>query len=150
MRWNHTPSLQLRSEPGWLILPRIHLVTFGNKEQPLIAMSYYAVHPVTFFGEGIVSTDFVGLARDVMEKRHQIPQIYFTGAAGNIGVGKYNDGSIAIRQILASRIARATEEALNRTVRSPVEMQNTKWKYTDTYLPLASFLKKDRDRKSTR
>jgi len=143
MRWNHTPSLQLRSEPEGVIDSRLNMVTFWNKEQPLIAMSYYAVHPVTFFGEGIVSTDFVGLARDVMGKRHQIPQIYFTGAAGNIGVGKYNDGSIAIRQILASRMARAMEEALNRTVRFPVEKKNFKWKYTDTYLPLASFLKKD-------
>lgn len=143
MRWNHTPSLQLRSEPEGVIDPMLKMITFWNKNQPLIAMSYYAVHPVTFFGEGIVSTDFIGLAREVIEKRYRIPHIYFTGAAGNIGVGKYNDGSIAIRQILASRMVRAMEQALKGTVRFPVEKKDFIWKYTNTYLPLASFMVKD-------
>jgi len=143
MRWNNTSNWEIRNEPEGLIDPMLKMVTFWNGEDPVVSMSYYAVHPVTYFGEGIVSADFVGIARKNQENRQEIPQIYFTGAAGNIGTGKYNDGSVRIRQVLAARLSQAMEEAFAQTIRFSLEKKDVKWKSAEVYLPLASFMIKD-------
>src|SRR5699024_2696121 len=143
MRWNNTSNWEIRNEPEGLIDPMLKMVTFWNGEDPVVSMSYYAVHPVTYFGEGIVSADFVGIARKNQENRQEIPQIYFTGAAGNIGIGKYNDGSVRIRQVLAARLSQAMEEAFAQMIRFSLEKKDVKWKSTEVYLPLASFMIKD-------
>lgn len=143
MRWNSTSDLRLRGEPEGVVDPLLRMVTFWKEENPLIALSYYAVHPVTFFGEGVVSADFVGFARENEEIRKGIPQIYFTGAAGNIGVGKYNNGSVQIRQVLAARLGMAMDQAYAQTIRRPVGKSDFLWKTVEVYLPLASFMNRD-------
>jgi hypothetical protein len=60
---------------------------------------------MSFYRDGRVTSDFCGLAR----KRRQVEEpecthIYFTGCAGNISAGKYNDGSPASRVALTDRI----------------------------------------------
>ena len=69
---------------------------FWNGDTPLCALSAYATHPMSFYGKGGVSADFVGMAR----KRRQadtpkVFQMYASGCSGNVTAGKYNDGDPA-------------------------------------------------------
>jgi len=59
-----------------------------------------------------------------------------TGAGGNIGAGKWNDGSPPYRQILADRLAAGLEKAWDSTVRSPVDADDLGWGVEPTALPL--------------
>ena len=91
--------------PEGLIDPWLKTVGFYNGDQPLAKCHYYATHPQSFYGEGRVSSDFVGLAR----KRRQQEEpgchhIYFTGCAGNVSAGKYNDGTPRARQEMIDRL----------------------------------------------
>jgi len=47
---------------------------------------------MSHYGAGHVSSDFVGLARKQRQREEPAcTHIYFTGCAGNIAAGKYND-----------------------------------------------------------
>ena len=48
----------------------------------MATLSYYATHPMSHYGKGAISSDFVGMARDSQTDTFQV---HFTGAAGNIG-----------------------------------------------------------------
>ena len=87
----------------------------------MLALSCYATHPMSHYGKGGVSADFVGLARQ--RRQDELPgvfQVYATGCSGNVTAGKYNDGSPANRAVLADRIHRAMAEAWAATERSPI------------------------------
>jgi hypothetical protein len=104
-RTSATKDPLARAEPEGLTDPLLKTLSFWNGDQPLAALHYYATHPMSYYGDGRVSSDFCGLAR---EKRRQddasILHVYFTGCAGNITAGKYNDGSKEYRPILRDRI----------------------------------------------
>jgi hypothetical protein len=51
------------------------------------------------------------MARQQFENESGVPQIYFTGCGGNITVGKYNDGTRAARDRLASRLHAAMDRS---------------------------------------
>ena len=96
---------ELRALPDGLIDPFLKSIAFYAGERKLAACHYYACHPMSYYGDGRASSDYCGLAR----KRRQgeeagCTHIYFNGCGGNIGAGKYNDGSPKMRPILASRI----------------------------------------------
>lgn len=82
----------------------VKTVTLAQGEKPLVRLHYYATHPQTWCCDGRVSADIVGTARERLEKAEGVFQVYFTGAAGNVTVGKYNDGSEARRAELAERL----------------------------------------------
>ena len=95
----------LRALPEGLIDPWLKTVAFYDREDKIAACHYYATHPMSYYGDGRVSSDFVGLAR----KRRQNDEstcthISFNGCAGNVTAGKYNDGSKAQRPVLAGRV----------------------------------------------
>ena len=95
----------LRALPEGVIDPYLKTVAFYAGDRKLAACHYYACHPMSYYGDGRASSDFCGLAR----KRRQgdepgCTHIYFNGCGGNIGAGKYNDGTRAMRPILAKRI----------------------------------------------
>jgi hypothetical protein len=66
-----------------------------------------------------VTSDFAGLARKALQAREpECAHIYFTGCAGNIAAGKYNDGSKASRADLTQRLLEgiiASETIMERT-----------------------------------
>lgn len=104
-----------------LIDPYLKSLSFWNEETPLAAVSFYAVHPMSYYGQGEVSADFPGLAR----RRRQldvprVKQIYASGCSGNVVAGKYNDGAREQRTVLAGRLHAAMEGAWASTVRHPV------------------------------
>ncbi len=56
--------------------------------------------PQSYYAEGGVSCDFVGLARNEREKALPgVAVVHFNGASGNVAAGKYNDGSHENRPI---------------------------------------------------
>ena len=73
---------------------------------------------MSYYGDGRVSSDFAGLARKRRQKDEpNCTHIYFTGCAGNIAAGKYNDGSKKVRPVLTRRVYDgivASEENLER------------------------------------
>ncbi|MEZ6129824.1 MAG: hypothetical protein R3C59_14165 [Planctomycetaceae bacterium] len=91
--------------PEGLIDPILKTVAFYHNDRKVVASHYYACHPMSYYGDGRVSADFCGLARK--QRQQQEPDcvhLYFNGCGGNIGAGKYNDGSKEMRPVLAQRI----------------------------------------------
>ncbi len=95
--------------PVGLIDPLLKTFSFYNGTQRIASLHYYAVHPMSYYGKGVVNSDFVGIARASLPGFH----VYFTGAAGNIGAGKYNDGAPANREALAARLAAAMRASID-------------------------------------
>lgn len=96
--------------PEGSIDPMIKTIAFASAGRTLVRLYYYATHPQTSYGDGRVSSDIVGDARDAMEKSEGVPQIYFTGCAGDVTVGKYNTGP-ASRSELAQRLEQGMRAA---------------------------------------
>lgn len=100
--------------PEGSIDPMIKTIAFASAGKTLVRLYYYATHPQTSYGDGRVSSDFVGDARDAMEKSEGVPQIYFTGCAGDVTVGKYNT-ELASRSELAQRLEQGMRAASTAT-----------------------------------
>jgi hypothetical protein len=105
MRGSSCTDPKLRDMPEGLIDPFLKTVTFYNGDTKIVSCHYYATHPMSYYGDGRVTSDFTGLARKQRQQEEpETTHIYFTGCAGNISAGKYNDGSKAMRPILTKRI----------------------------------------------
>lgn len=121
-RTSATRDPKIRAEPEGLIDPWLKTVSFWNGTTPLVAMSYYATHPMSYYGDGRVSSDFCGLARQKRQDENpSVFQMYFTGCSGNITAGKYNDGNPRNRPILRDKIHDAMVAAWRVTTRVPVK-----------------------------
>lgn len=108
VRLTATRDPEVRAEPVGLIDPILRTVSFWHDQRELAALHYYAVHPSSHDRDQAVTPDFAGLARERFQAEHpDTHQIYFTGCAGNITAGKYNDGSVENRPVLTDRIYRA-------------------------------------------
>ena len=71
----------------------LRTLSFWDGDTPLAALHYYATHPMSYYGDGRVSADFCGLARQKLQDEDpNVFQVYFNGCAGNVTAGKYNDG----------------------------------------------------------
>jgi len=104
VRYSSTKDASLRAEPEGLIDPMLRTVTFFEGEEPIVRLHYYASHPQSYYGDGKATPDTVGLAREYLEREEGVRQIYFTGCAGNVTAGKYNDGSHEARGRLSKEI----------------------------------------------
>jgi hypothetical protein len=105
MRGSACRDAELIALPEGLIDPSLKTVAFYDGAEKIVACHYYASHPMSYYGGGHVSSDFVGLARKQRQKEEPgCTHIYFTGCAGNIAAGKYNDGTPAARVELTQRI----------------------------------------------
>jgi hypothetical protein len=101
--------------PEGAIDPRVRTVTFAARGRPLARLHFYATHPQTWCCDGRVSADFAGVAREDVERREKIFQVYFTGCAGDVTVGKYNDASPEARERLRERLRSGMEAAIAAT-----------------------------------
>lgn len=105
MRGSASKDEKLRSLPDGLIDPFVKTIAFFDNDKKVAALHYYAVHPMSYYGDGRATSDFAGLAR----KQRQADEpdclhVYFTGCSGNVAAGKYNDGSKEMRPILTKRV----------------------------------------------
>jgi len=66
--------------------------------------------------------------------------IHFNGAGGNIGAGKYNDGSPENRLVLAERLADGMRRAWESTKRQPISASEVTWAIEPVALPPAKHL----------
>ncbi len=133
-RGSSTKDRTARDEPEGLIDPWLKTLSFWEGNRPVAALSYYATHPMSYYGQGHVSSDFCGLARQKrQEENPNIFQIYFTGCAGNIAAGKYNDGARDNRPVLRDRIYQAMTAAWQATARHAIS--GWEWRALPIQLP---------------
>ncbi len=138
VRYSKSTKPEAIAAPEGVIDPHLRTISFFQGEQPLVALSYYACHPQSYYGKGDVTAEFVGLARAQRQKELPgVPQVYFNGAAGNVAAGKYNDGSPEMRVTLTQRVAAAMRQAWENTVRTPIAASDVQWRVCPVRLPLA-------------
>lgn len=141
VRYTACRDAALRAEPEGTIDPIVSLVSFWNSNQPVAVLSYYATHPQSYYRTGIPNPDFPGVAR--FTRQLAVPSalhIHFTGAGGNIGAGKYNDGSPENRRILAERLAAGMRQAWESTKREPLTPEMVGWAVEAVSVPIAKDL----------
>ncbi|QDU63580.1 hypothetical protein Pan216_44610 [Planctomycetes bacterium Pan216] len=136
VRWSASKSPAAQSAPEGLIDPYVHLISFWNDEEPLAVLTYYATHPQSYYGQGNVNWDFVGIAREQREEAlGGLPHLHFDGAGGNVTAGKYNDGSPERRPILADRLAKGMKAAWDSQKKQPLKASEVGWKVEPVRLP---------------
>lgn len=129
-------SDDIRDLPAGVIDPWLKTVAFYDGKEKVAACYYYAVHPISYCcTEGHVNSEFVGQARK-LKAEHDAPdclQVYFTGCAGNINAGKYNNSDHhENRPVLAQRIFAAMERASEQLRPEPIK--RLQWTTAD-FLP---------------
>ena len=103
-----------------LIDPWLKTLSFWEDDTPLVAVSFYAVHPMSYYGAGEVSADFPGIARRKRQaETPRVKQIYCSGCSGNVTAGKYNNGARENRAVLAESLRAAMAAAWNDTKKHP-------------------------------
>lgn len=111
----------MAAAPDGLIDPWLRTVSFWNGDRPLVALHSYATHPMSYYGRGGVTYDFVGMARERRRRDDQkVQQIYLSGCSGDVTAGRYNDGSQASRELLAHRIYEGMTAAWKATEKTPI------------------------------
>jgi hypothetical protein len=120
-RWSSCRDPELIALPEGLVDSQLKTVAFYDGAEKIVACHYYATHPMSYYGSGHVSSDFVGLARKQHQKEEPgCAHIYFTGCAGNITAGKYNDGTPAARVQLTQRMYEGAGLAAQALKRVPI------------------------------
>lgn len=113
------------------------------KKKPITALTFYTTHPQSYYGDGDVTCEFVGIARNDAEKKLGLPLIHFNGASGNIAAGKYNDGSVKRRVVLANRVEAGIINAWKNTTLIKIKAGDISWKRIGVRLPLNSNIQED-------
>lgn len=145
VRWTATVDPAVRAEPEGIVDPFVHLVSFWNGDAPIVTMSYYATHPQSHYGKGGVSCDFPGLARQIRDRdESKVAHIHFNGAGGNVTAGKYNDGAVENRQLLAARLAAGMKAARDNTTKGALHSGKVVWKIQPVALPPSRTLERDK------
>lgn len=133
MRWSACDDPALRALPVGTIDPDLQTVAFFDGSEKIVSCHYYATHPMSYYRDGRVTSDFCGLARKRRQQEEpHCTHLYFTGCSGNITAGKYNDGSPAARVALTDRMYAgivASEAHL-----APVPLAAAEWR-TQEVLP---------------
>jgi hypothetical protein len=121
-RMSAARDVDIRAAEVGTIDPKLKSLTFWNGDTPLVTVHAYATHPMSYYGRGGVSTDFVGLARrKIASKVADRLHFYVSGCSGNVTAGKYNDGAEANRESLAERLFTAMQAALKAEKKTAVE-----------------------------
>jgi len=143
IRWTATRSPKIRAFPAGTIDPELKMLTFWNGDECLAAISWYATHPQSYYRTGMPTPDFPGLARNARQAATGAPHIHFNGAGGNIGAGKWNDGSKKNRKILADRVADGMSKAWKSTKKHPLTVDEVAWSVVPVVLPHSEHLDAD-------
>jgi hypothetical protein len=120
VRWSASKDPFLRAAPEGYFDPMLKTVTFARGDRPVVRLHYYATHPQTGRGDGWVGMDCVGYAREKLENKENVVQIYFTGCSGDVTMGKYNDGSLEARAEMTTRLLAGMEASLAATRFEPL------------------------------
>lgn len=132
---------ELRAEPAGTIDPQLRSISFWKGDQAVAVMTYYATHPQSYYRTGKANPDFPGYARNSRQQETGVPHIHLNGAGGNIGAGKWNDGSPENRPVLAGRVAGAMRRAFEATERTPIDSSDVAWETVAAQLPLGKHIR---------
>ncbi len=106
--------------PEGEIDPCLRTISFWNDDRCLLELHAYATHPMSYYGKGEVSSDFVGLARHWRQRElPNVKQMYASGCSGDVTAGKYNDGSVDARMGLAQKLQAAMKRSHDATEKWP-------------------------------
>lgn len=133
VRWSATKDAAVRDAPEGLIDPWLKTISLCDGDKPMVQLHYYATHPQSYYGEGRATWDVPGIARERLERETGVFQVYFTGCAGNVTMGKYNDGAHERRQELAGRMYDAMKKSASEMKLQPAEP--VRWKTLDVRFP---------------
>jgi hypothetical protein len=144
MRFTACKDPAIRAEPVGTVDPELKMISFWAGEKPIAALTYFATHPQSYYRTGGANPDFPGIARNLRQEETGVMHIHFNGAGGNVGAGKWNDGSPENRKILADRVAAAMENAWKSTRKSPLDARDVGWESMPVRLPAAGHLDEGR------
>jgi hypothetical protein len=134
VRFTRTRDESIRAAPEGIIDPMLKSIGFWNCDTKLAVLHYYTVHPTSYDGTGVVTPEFVGLARNRrIAEDGNVPHIYFTGCAGDITAGKYNDGVADNRELFTQKIHTAMRESESASERR--ELMSLNWVTDNIHLP---------------
>lgn len=123
-----------RETDAGLIDPMLRTISFWSHDQCVVEYHAYATHPMSYYGRGEVTSDFVGLARKRLARLDRsIHPIYASGCSGDVTAGKYNDGSQQAREELTTKIFDAM--LTNRNATKKIEVTNG-WRFRSIELEL--------------
>jgi len=125
-RWSACRDPELRAMPEGPIDPFLKTITLARGDKPIVRLHYYTTHPQTFYRDGRASYDFPGMARERLQKEEGVFQIYFTGCAGDVTAGKYNEGTPECRAALAERLYAGMKASIAAT--RPARMDRLQWR----------------------
>ena len=140
VRYTATRDPKIRAMPVGTIDPMLKLISFYDGDRPLAVLTYYATHPQSYYRTGLANPDFPGIARNARQNQTGVLHVHFNGAGGNIGAGKWNDGSHENRQILADRVAAGMAAAWSDVRRVPISATDVGWDVESVQLPAAEHL----------
>lgn len=134
-----------REAPEGAIDPLVRLIAFWNDDKPVAALTYYATHPQSYYGQGSVNWDFVGMAREMRAQAMPgVAHIHFDGAGGNVAAGKYNDGSKDNRPVLAQRLADGMKLAWDTQQKQSIDATDIGWQVQPVAMPVRETLVEER------
>ncbi len=138
-RYTATKDPAIRALPVGTIDPELSSLSFWNESKPVAVLTYYACHPQSYYRTGVPSPDFPGIARFIRgQAMPETLHVHFNGAGGNVGAGKYNDGSPANRMVLAGRVADGMRQALENTEKFAISTDDIRWTTAPVHLPVAT------------
>jgi hypothetical protein len=112
-RWDDAPEGEID--------PFLKTISLWDGEHAVLAWSCFAIHPMSKYGLGLVSSDFVGAARARRQADDpSVLQLYFTGCGGDTTAGKYNDGKPEQREELTKKVYDGMRRAWDDTKKSPI------------------------------
>lgn len=127
---------KIRALPAGTIDPMLKLISFRSNDDVVATLTFYATHPQSYYRTGQANPDFPGMARNALQKKIGSPVIHFNGAGGNIGAGKWNDGSHENRQVLADKVLAGMETAADNTKYHDVSEATASWNSVGVSLPI--------------
>lgn len=136
VRYSSCTNPDIVAAPEGVIDPNLKLMAFYANDRPVASLTYYATHPQSYYREGDVSADFVGMARAMRESDlPELTHVHFNGASGNVAAGKYNDGSHENRPVLASRLAEGMRKAWDNIRKTPITANDVAWTWVPVAIP---------------
>ncbi|MGE3809886.1 MAG: hypothetical protein AB7K24_34925 [Gemmataceae bacterium] len=140
VRWSKSTDPEAIAAPEGVIDPALRLLSFWAGDEPVAVLTYYATHPQSYYGQGDVTAEFVGLARARRESELKVLHIHFNGASGNVAAGKYNDGSEKARVVLTDRLADGMKRAWAATKKLSITAEDLDWRVVAVKLPAGKHL----------
>lgn len=139
-RWSATKDPEIQAMPVGMIDPDCKLVAFYHDQKPIVALTFYATHPQSYYRTHLANPDFPGMARNQRQEATGVMHVHFNGAGGNITAGKWNNGEPANRQVLADRVAEGMRLAWEGLEPQPISADQVSWGSKSVALPVGSHL----------